>query len=305
MYVVSYCIIAVFHPDLKLPHIFIYQSYDQTKKELESLEHFSVVIEDYFFNFNENYNWKTFHQLQDAILSVLNKTRKTALAEMFNIELKFTCDCLRKWFDRNIRLDVLDESTIHEYRLNNIPENCCICDFPVSSRAQNGWFDHICKAEHLFLENLYDSKDLFRMRIVEYGVFFDKVTSVLDNLDDFCESLEKENLDNINNGEDNTEIEEIVKKIEKIKTHKNEESEECTKKKVLGYLHLQSIPFLSNDKVDAKFPMSEKFLLNLYHTHINKPVIHHSHVTRKIIGFAHEYCNSQVRENYYNIPVRK
>ena len=248
---------------------------------------------------------KTFHQLQDAILSVLNKTRKTALAEMFNIELKFTCDCLRKWFDRNIRLDVLDENTIHEYRLNNIPENCCICDFPISSRAQNGWFDHLCKAEHLFLENLYDSKDLFRMRIVEYGVFFDKVTSVLDNLDDFCESLEKENLDNINNGEDNTEIEEIVKKIEKIKTHKNEESEECTKKKVLGYLYLQSIPFLSNDKVDAKFPMSEKFLLNFYNTHINKPVIHHSHVTRKIIGFAHEYCNSQVRENYYNIPVRK
>ena len=78
MYVVSYCIIAVFHPDLKLPHIFIYQSYDQTKKELESLEHFSVVIEDYFFNFNENYNWKTFHQLPDAILSVLNKNKKNS-----------------------------------------------------------------------------------------------------------------------------------------------------------------------------------------------------------------------------------
>ena len=49
--------------------------------------------------------------------------------------------------------------------------------------------------------------------------------------------------------------------------------------------------------------MSEKFLLNLYHIHTSKPVIHHSHVTGNIIGFAHEYCNSQVRENYYNIPV--
>ena len=268
MYVVSYCIIAAFHPDLKLPHIFIYWSYDQTKEELESLEHFSDVIGLDFFKFNENYNLKTFRQLQDATLSVLNKTRKTALTEMFNIELKFTCDCLRNWFEKNIKLDELDENTIHEYRQNNIPENCCICDFPISSRAKNVWFDHICKAEHLFLENVYDSKDLFRMGILDYSVFNDR---------------------------DNTEIEEIVKKTEKIKTNKNDKSEKCTKKKVLGYLYQHSIPFLSNDKTDMTFPMSEKFLINLYHIHINKPVIHHSHVTKKIIGFAHEYCNSQVR----------
>ena len=68
-------------------------------------------------------------------------------------------------------------------------------------------------------------------------------------------------------------------------------------------MYQQSIPFLPNDKIDPSFPMSEKFLLNLYHIHTNKPVIHHSHVTGNIIGFAHEYCNSQVRENYYNIPV--
>ena len=80
------------------------------------------------------------------------------------------------------------------------------------SRAPNGWFDHVCKAEHLFLENIYDSKDMFQMGIIDYGIFFDKVKKVSDNLDDFCKSLEKENLDNINNGKDNKEIEEIVKK---------------------------------------------------------------------------------------------
>ena len=68
-------------------------------------------------------------------------------------------------------------------------------------------------------------------------------------------------------------------------------------------MYRKSIPFLPNDKIDPSFPMSEKFLLNLYHIHNSKPVIHHSHVTGNIIGFAHEYCNSQVRENYYNIPV--
>ena len=68
-------------------------------------------------------------------------------------------------------------------------------------------------------------------------------------------------------------------------------------------MYRQSIPFLSNDKIDPSFSMSEKFLLNLYHIHTNKLVIHHSHITGNVIGFAHEYCNSQVRENYYNIPL--
>ena len=117
------------------------------------------------------------------------------------------------------------------------------------------------------------------------------------------QSLEEENTANIENSIDNSEIEETVKKIERIKTHKNDESEDCTKKKVIGYLYQQSIPFLSNDKIDASFSTSEKFLLNLYHIHTSKPVIHHSHITKKMIGFPHDYCNSQVRENYYHIPV--
>ena len=68
-------------------------------------------------------------------------------------------------------------------------------------------------------------------------------------------------------------------------------------------MYLESIRFLPNDKVPSDFPMSERFLQNLYHIHTNKPVVHHSHVTGKIIGFAHEYCNLKVRENYYTIPV--
>ena len=31
--------------------------------------------------------------------------------------------------------------------------------------------------------------------------------------------------------------------------------------------------------------------------------LHHSHVTGKIIGYAHEFCNLQTRENYYTVPV--
>ena len=35
----------------------------------------------------------------------------------------------------------------------------------------------------------------------------------------------------------------------------------------------------------------------------NQTVIHHYHVTGEIIGYAHNYCNLQTRENCYTIPI--
>ena len=35
----------------------------------------------------------------------------------------------------------------------------------------------------------------------------------------------------------------------------------------------------------------------------NRRVIHHSHVTGKILGYAHDFCNQNCKENYYTIPV--
>ena len=43
MYVVSYCIIAAFHPELNIPRIVIYRSYDQRPDILKSLLHFQVL----------------------------------------------------------------------------------------------------------------------------------------------------------------------------------------------------------------------------------------------------------------------
>ena len=35
----------------------------------------------------------------------------------------------------------------------------------------------------------------------------------------------------------------------------------------------------------------------------NQTVIHHSRVTGKIIGYAHDFCNQKCKENYCTIPV--
>ena len=103
MYVVSYSIIVAFHPDLSLPRINIFRSYDQSYNSLMSLAHF-FVLDFNFFNDPEIYKKNTLKQLEAAPLSVKQKEKNIALAEMFSIELKFTVDCLKVWFQKNYKI---------------------------------------------------------------------------------------------------------------------------------------------------------------------------------------------------------
>ena len=48
MYVVSYCMVVAFHPDLKIPRLVIFRSYDQNPNALISLTHFQVLEYDFF-----------------------------------------------------------------------------------------------------------------------------------------------------------------------------------------------------------------------------------------------------------------
>ena len=149
---------------------------------------------------------------------------------MFNIELKFTVDCLRNWINKNKVLE-LDEKQKNDYIQNNKPDLCCICDFSMDSRAPQGWFEHICKADHLFFENLYETREMFHLEISDFDIFFGKVAKILDKTDEFCEGIKREHLENIVGRNDNAEIEEIIEKIKKTKTYKNDDSDDCSKKK--------------------------------------------------------------------------
>ena len=71
----------------------------------------------------------------------------------------------------------------------------------------------------------------------------------------------------------------------------------------IAYLYNHSINFLPTEKIKSDFPMSENFLSNMYAILKNQRVIHHSHVTGKIIGYAHNFCNLKCKENYFTIPV--
>ena len=112
MYVVSYWMVVAFHPDLKIPRLMIFRSYDQNQNVLTSLSQFQT-LEFNFFEDPENFNKTTLKQLEAAAFSVQNREKNTALAEMFSIELKFTVDCLKSWFSKKYKvLDIeIDQKT--------------------------------------------------------------------------------------------------------------------------------------------------------------------------------------------------
>ena len=92
---------------------------------------------------------------------------------MFNVELKFTVDCINNWFSKNLKVQELDVDQKKDFRDNNsfTPRTLyCLCDFPMTARAENGWAMHVFKAEHLFLENIYSEKDMQKMDIDNFKI---------------------------------------------------------------------------------------------------------------------------------------
>ena len=138
--------------------------------------------------------------------------------------------------------------------------------------------------------------------ISNFEVYCKKLNKILDELASFWESIESENLSSTKTDKEDHQVKAIVQKISEIKT-KNEDDRKATKERTIGFLYLHAIKFLKTDKVKGDFSISEKFLQNIISISKNQSVIHHSHVTGKIIGFAHEYCNRQTKENYYTILV--
>ena len=90
---------------------------------------------------------------------------------------------------------------------------CCLCDFPLESRVPGGWSEHVIKAEHLFLANIYTNDKTKLMNIDNFEVYSKKVNQILDKLDPFCNSIEYESKRARKKGKQNPEVEDIVEKI--------------------------------------------------------------------------------------------
>ena len=84
------------HPKLNLERQVVVRGYNHSFSELGDMSYLT----------NEHLtmrNQKTAEQLKNAVIKVHFKKNKNAIAEMFNIELKFTCDILMKLSNYKIK----------------------------------------------------------------------------------------------------------------------------------------------------------------------------------------------------------
>ena len=113
----------------------------------------------------------TVEQLRDAVIAVHEKKSKNAIAELFNVELKFTCDLLTKWFNYKIKNLAVTEVSRHLYNRQNpitAESKCKICHFPINvspkglSFKQNkmSYLDFLIRKEHSFISNIFSKKEL-------------------------------------------------------------------------------------------------------------------------------------------------
>ena len=71
---------------------------------------------------------------------------------------------------------------------------------------------------------------------------------------------------------------------------------------IISFLYNQIINFPPN-KFEIKTVITKTFLDDVKNISFASHVIHDSHVTGKIIGYAHDFCNKKIRENQNLIPV--
>ena len=260
MYVVSYCMIVAFHAKLKMPPLVIYRASDQNLTELCYLHYLNQVKRDFLSH--QYHNFKTKQQFEDCALATFNKQKNTVLSELFSVELKVVCDALKRWFSAEVKHLAVNQVDKFHFLINNLPQECAICDFSIDQHVKDGWFKQVCSAEYLFLENIYSKRELFKIGISDFECFVAKVKKIMSRLDEFCESIEFENFKIGIEGNVDEELETIIAEIKKIKTfalRKTDKKDEITKKQVLGYLYKKSLQFLKNENIDLEMLYSNNF----------------------------------------------
>ena len=72
--------------------------------------------------------------------------------------------------------------------------------------------------------------------------------------------------------------------------------------KIIGFVYVNIMKFPKNSLFEGHI-FSSYFLENVYNLLFGREVFHHSDITGKIPGYAHDFCNQKVRENKNHISV--
>ena len=314
MFAVSYVIIFAFHPVLKINHVIIEWSFGHSQAQLCSLNYLT----------NEQVKFKNLtilKQHRDYVLSVSSKKKKIAISEIFTTELKFSGDCLMRWFNTKFKNQNVAISNVveREYEIEH-PKNketgrCCICTFPIeinptmsyATKDQMSYSDFVICKEHKFLRNIFSEEELATTSVLKdlstyHEEKFLHISIYLQNsihpIQEFSDCPHEELLNFcLEFCSDCVDFIEIKKTISDVDMKNNPRSK--ISKRILqlyAYVYQKIIDF---PRVKFDYETLTTYDMFVYvHRIINVKIhLHHSHVTGKILGYAHDFCNEKVREN--------
>ena len=87
-----------------------------------------------------------------------------------------------------------------------------------------------------------------------------------------------------------------------IKNIKWENRKDMSLNKLITLVYCSIMNFLEK-KFEIKTVVTKNFFNGVKDILFGSYVIHHSHVTAKIVGYAHDFCNKKIREIQNLIPV--
>ena len=250
---------------------------------------------------------------------------------MFNTELKFACDVLMCWFNekfRKTRANLSNADSTQYRRLNPITSDtkCVICYFGIEVEPKGlkykennmSYLDFLIKKEYSFLKKIFDENDLKESKsICNLENYYDKMQLFLHLIkvseielksasffneisDDLLEGFLMEYCDAYQYDVEGL-VENEIKKFE-VKHNKTMKMPKFTLQ-LYSFLYdcLMNIPSVKFDEI--KTVTTRGFMKEISRVVNFKVHIHHSHVTGKIHGYSHDFCNWKVRENQLLVPL--
>ena len=90
--------------------------------------------------------------------------------------------------------------------------------------------------------------------------------------------------------------------VSKVKNARWENRKKFKLNKIITFVYSTIMDFPEN-KFEIKTVVTKTFFNNVGDLIYGGYVIHHSHITSEVIGYAHNFCDKKIRENHNLIPV--
>ena len=320
MFAVSYSIVFAWHPKLNLPRQCVVRGFNHSIDQLADISH----LTDEQLALRKQ---TTAEQLRDAVIAVHEKKSKNAIAELFNIELKFTCDLLTKWFNYKIKnLAVSEVSRLLYNRQNPITAEsiCKICHFPINvspkglSFKQNemSYLDFLIRKEHSFIRNIFSKEELKKSKNISTLESYQSAMELFIHLVKIAEN-EIKNVDSYDIIYDEKlenfwketcpayehDLEGLVSEVKSVEIKNNNSKLPKFTIKMYAFFYDCLVDF-PTCKFNELKTITTKGMFEKFYRVINSKVhLHHSHVTGEIIGHTHDFSNWKVRENKNEVPL--